>query len=70
MSSSIGKNIKKFRLQIGISQDSLSKRAGLAFHTIAKIESGYTTSPKIETLQRISKALDVSLDELLKQHNV
>jgi len=65
-SSLIGTNIKKYRQKAGISQDTLSKRANLAFHTIAKIESGYTSNPKIKTIQKISKALNVSLDELMK----
>ncbi len=36
----IGKNIKKHRKKQKISQDTLSKKANLAFHTIAKIEAG------------------------------
>jgi transcriptional regulator with XRE-family HTH domain len=64
--STIGENIKKYRNKLGISQDVLSKRANLAFHTIAKIEAGSTPDPRIETVKKIADALDVSLDDLMK----
>jgi transcriptional regulator with XRE-family HTH domain len=44
----------------------LSKRANLAFHTIAKIEAGSTPDPRIETVKKIADALGVSLDDLMK----
>jgi transcriptional regulator with XRE-family HTH domain len=59
-------NMKKYRKKIGISQDVLSKRANLAFHTIAKIEAGSTPDPRIETVKKIADALNVTLDDLMK----
>lgn len=64
--SPIGDNIRKLRNERGISQDKLSKLAGLAFHTITKIESGSTPNPTIETVKKIAGALGVSVDYLLK----
>ena len=64
--STIGDNIKKYRKLAGISQDVLSKRANLAFHTIAKIEAGSTPDPRIETVKKIADALGVTLDDLMK----
>lgn len=64
--SIIGENIKKYRKELGISQDVLSKRANLAFHTIAKIEAGATPDPRIETVKKIANSLGVSLDDLIK----
>ena len=64
--STIGDNVKKYRKLAGISQDVLSKRANLAFHTIAKIEVGSTPDPRIETVKKIADALGVSLDDLMK----
>ncbi len=64
--STISANIKKYRNKLGISQDRLSKKANLAFHTIAKIEAGSTPNPTIETVKKIADALDVSLDDLIK----
>ena len=64
--STIGENIKKYRNKLGISQDVLSKKANLAFHTIAKIEAGATPNPTIDTVKKIADALDISLDVLMK----
>jgi transcriptional regulator with XRE-family HTH domain len=64
--STIGENIKKYRNKLGISQDQLSKKSDLAFHTIAKIEAGSTPNPTIETVKKIADALGVSLDDLMK----
>jgi transcriptional regulator with XRE-family HTH domain len=64
--SIIAKNIKKYREKKGISQDKLSKLAGITLHTIAKIESGATPDPRIETVKKIADALGVSVDDLIK----
>ncbi|MBA7521102.1 hypothetical protein ES705_13204 [subsurface metagenome] len=65
--STIGKNIKKYRQKLGISQDKLSKLAGMTFHTITKIESGATPDPRIETVKKIADALAVSIDDLMRK---
>ena len=64
--SKIADNIKKYRTKLGISQDKLSKLADVTYNTIIKIESGANTNPTIETLQKIAKALNVGVDDLLK----
>ena len=66
MSSKIGENIKKLRQQKRISQDRLSKKADLALNTIVKIEAGENPNPTLETLQKIAKAFNVSIEEILK----
>ena len=58
--------MKKYRKKLGISQDVLSKKADLAYHTIAKIEAGSTPDPRIETVKKIADALDVTIDDLMK----
>jgi len=65
--STIAKNIKKYRAKLGISQDKLSKLAGITLHTITKIESGATPNPRIETVKKIANALGVSIDDLMKK---
>ena len=65
--STIGKNIKKFRQEKELSQDKLSKLADLSLNTIVKIELDESPNPTIETIQKIAKALDVSVDDLLKK---
>jgi len=65
--STIGKNIKKYRQEKGLSQDKLSKLADLSLNTVVKIELDNSPNPTIETIQRIAKALEVSVDDLLKK---
>ena len=65
--SAIGDNIKKYRSKLGVSQDRLSKLADVTYNTITKIESGANTNPTIETLSKIAKALNVGVDDLIKE---
>ena len=62
----ISKNIKKYRANLGISQDKLSKLADVTYNTIIKIESGATYNPRVETLKKIADALKVGIDDLMK----
>lgn len=66
MSNKIGKNTRTLRQQKKISQDRLSKEADLALNTIVKIETGENPNPTLETLQKIAKALGVSIEKLIK----
>lgn len=64
---SIAINIKRYRDKLGISQDKLSKLAGVTLHTLTKIETGSTPDPRIETLKKIAKGLSASVDDLVKK---
>jgi transcriptional regulator with XRE-family HTH domain len=64
-SVNLSKRIKEFRAKNKFSQDQLSKKANLPFSTLAKIESGYTPNPSMETLIKIADAFGVGIDELL-----
>jgi len=66
MSKKIGENIRKLRQQKKISQDRLSKEADLALNTIVKIEIGESPNPTVETLEKIAKALGISVGDLFK----
>lgn len=63
--SSIGKNIKRLRAQKGFSQDRLSKLADISLNTVVKLELNQSPNPTIDTLQRIARALDVPIENLL-----
>ena len=65
--SNIAKNIKKLRQEKGISQDRLSKLGNLSLNSIVNIEAGNNPNPTIETLEKIAKAFEISIDELLKK---
>lgn len=64
--SLIVKNIKKLRKQKGLLQDRLSKLADISYNTVIKLESGGITNPSIDMLQKLAKALNVSVDDLLR----
>ena len=64
--TTIAKNIKKYRKEKGLSQDKLARLADVAHATIIKIESGGIQSPTIDTVQKIAKALGISVEELIK----
>ena len=59
------KNLKKIREQKGLSQDRLAKLADVANNTIIKIEQGENINPTLDTLKKIAKALEVSIDDLI-----
>jgi len=66
MTSNLGTNIRRLRKKKGISQDRLSKEADLALNTIVKIETEENPNPTAETLQKIAKALSVTVGDLFK----
>lgn len=66
MGNKVSDNIRKLRQKKGISQDRLSKEADLALNTIVKIETGENPNPTVETLEKIAKALGVTIADLFK----
>jgi len=62
----LGQNLKKLRDKKGLSQDRLAKLADVANNTIIKIEQGENENPTLETLRKIAKALEISVDELIE----
>lgn len=65
-SNKIGSNIKKIRAEKGYSLEKVARLADLSLNTIVKVESGVNQNPTIETLQKIAKALDISVEDLLQ----
>ena len=64
--SQIGENVKELREKMGISQDKLSKLANISSNTVAKLELKESSNPTIDTLQKIAKALNVKVDDIIK----
>jgi Predicted transcriptional regulators len=64
--SNISKNIKKLREENGLSQEKLARLADVANNTIIKIEAGKNQNPTLDTLNKIAKALKISIDDLIK----
>jgi transcriptional regulator with XRE-family HTH domain len=59
----IGENIKKIRMAKGLSQKEVTIDAGLDTAQYSRIENG-KTDPSVTTLERIAKAMNISLAEL------
>lgn len=55
--------IKSLRINKGLSQEGLAAISGVSLRTIQRIENG-ESAPRIQTLQTLSKALEVEIEEL------
>lgn len=61
-------NIKRIRKEKGISQEKLAEACNTATSYIGLMEI-YRNTPKLSTIERIAKALDVDPLELFKRKN-
>lgn len=62
----LGRNLKSLREKRGLSQDRLAKLADVSNNTIIGIEQDENPNPTLETLKKIAKALEVSIDDLTR----
>ena len=62
----IGKNIKKLRNKLGLSQEDFAKKSGVKYTTLTKIESSVIKKPSVMIMAQIAKALGVSIEDLIK----
>lgn len=60
----LGKNIKKLRKKIGLTQAQVAKKADIHVNFFARIERG-EENPTYETLEKLAKALKVKSSEFL-----
>jgi len=61
----LSKNVKKMREAKGLSQEKLARLADVANNTLIKMETGENKNPTLETLKRVAKALEVSVEDLI-----
>jgi len=66
MATTIGRNIRRFRTQSGLSQARLAELAGTSQSWICKIETG-DENPTLVSLSRIARALEVEVSELMQE---
>ena len=62
----VGKRIKELRLKLGMTQEELAETAGVDYKYLQKIEGKTPPNIKIETIEKLAKALKTSPDKLLK----
>lgn len=64
LSKEFGIRLKKYRLMLSLSQEELAYRCGMQPSHIGQLERG-VKSPTLNTLNKISKGLNIALSELV-----
>lgn len=49
-----------------LSQDEFARKADIPYTTLTKIETGVIKKPSVFVMAKIAKALNISLDDLIK----
>jgi transcriptional regulator with XRE-family HTH domain len=63
--SSFAENLRRLRHDAGISQEELGARAGIQMADISRYEGAHR-DPRLTTIDRLAKALDVPVSELVE----
>jgi len=61
----LGRRLQAARVAAGFTQQTLCQKAGLSYSTLTKIERGAIKAPSVFTIQNITGALGIGLDELM-----
>lgn len=62
----LGKKIKSLRLRAKLSQDEFARKAGVAYTTLTKIETGVIKNPSVYIVSKIAKTLAVSIEDIVE----
>jgi len=63
--TNLARKVKQLREKLGLSQEKLARLADVSNNTIINIEAGKQDNPTIDTLKKVAKALNVSVEELI-----
>ena len=66
----IGSRVKKFRKEKRMSISELAEKAGVAKSYISSLERDLQTNPSIQFIEKITRALDISIDSLIQDEPV
>jgi XRE family transcriptional regulator of biofilm formation len=61
----VGSKIKIWRKKSDLTQDTLARKSNIPYTTLAKIESNVIKNPSLQTITKIAKGLEITLDELI-----
>ena len=61
----VGKKIKELRKKAALTQEELAEKTGLDYKYLQKIEGKSPTNLKLETIEKLAKALKISPAKLL-----
>lgn len=64
MSNSIGDILRRRRIEEGLSQSVVAKRAGIHAAMLSRIERDERSDPYFTTVARVARVLSLSLDEI------
>lgn len=62
----LGENLKRIRNSKRMSTRELARKCNMCNSIVANIESGKSKNPTIDTVKKLAKALNVTIDELVK----
>lgn len=62
----VGDKIRHIRKQKGLTQDQLARQCDIPYTTLTKLESNVITKPTIQTVEKIAKGLEMTIDDILK----
>ena len=65
-SNNLSTIVKRLREKKGLSQEKLARLADVSNNTIVNIEAGKQNNPTIDTLRKIAKVFDVSVNKLIE----
>lgn len=63
--TTLGQNIHKLRIKQNLTQEQLAELCGLTVNFISRIERDKTNRVSVFTVQKIAKALNTTVDDLL-----
>ena len=63
--NNLARKVKQLREKLDLSQEKLARLADVSDNTIINIEAGKQDNPTIDTLKKVAKALDVSVEDLI-----
>lgn len=66
MLTDLPNRIRQVRTDRGITQRELSKMSGVSYSTLTKLETGVIKNPSFVVIYKITKALDMKLDDLIE----
>ena len=63
--TNLARKVKQLREKLGLSQEKLARLADVSNNTVINIEVGKQDNPTIDTLKKVAKALNISVEELI-----
>ena len=63
--TNLARKVKQLREKLDLSQEKLARLSDVSNNTIINIEAGKQDNPTIDTLKKVAKALNVSVEELI-----